>query len=84
MIQMIMERYWQFVVEQCLSIISTNFCHKIILKETWKVPVTNIVNRIDHMLVSKRHVLYVTEVRTTKMSNFHFDQVKVVTEEYRL
>jgi hypothetical protein len=49
-----------------LIIVSTKFQHTKIRKGTWISPPTNDVNQIDHVLVNRRRMDIITNVRSMR------------------
>lgn len=52
-------------------------CNKIIHKGAWKVLGTNIVNQIGHVVVSQRHALSISDVRSARAPNCDPDHCMV-------
>ena len=57
-------RLVSFVHMYNLIIVSTKFQHTKIYKGTWIIPGTNDVNQTDHVLVNRRRMHTITDVRS--------------------
>lgn len=71
------KRLAQLAAEQDLLLSSTMFKHKKIHKGTWKMPGSNIVNQIDHVLVSKRQATSILDVKSQRGPNCDSDHYLV-------
>jgi hypothetical protein len=56
---------------------STCFNHKRIHKGTWKIPGSEQANKIDHVLLSRRHGLSILDVKTARGPNYDSDHYLV-------
>jgi len=60
-----------------MMIKSTCFPHEDIHKRTWKMPGTNIVNQIDHIVVSSKQASVIMDVKTMRGRNYDIDHYLV-------
>jgi hypothetical protein len=70
-------RLVNFAVYKNMSIGSSKFNHKIIQKTTWKSPDGKTENKIDHLLIHKRHLSNVMDVRSYRVANIESDHYLV-------
>jgi len=54
----------QYATINNFKVLSTWYPRKDIQKGNWKIPGTNDINQIDHILVSKRWATNIEDVRT--------------------
>jgi hypothetical protein len=75
------EKLVQLAIAHNLEISSTKFQqHRRIHKGTWKAPGQYICNKIDHVLINKRRVSTITNVRTLRGPNCDSDHYLVRTK----
>jgi len=67
----------QFAEMHRMMIKSTCFPHKDIHKGTWKMPGTNLVNQIDHVVVSSKQFSAIMDVKTMRGPNCYTDHYLV-------
>jgi endonuclease/exonuclease/phosphatase family metal-dependent hydrolase len=70
-------RLVKFAVSKNMFIGSTEFNHKIIHKTTWKSPDCKTEYQIDHLLIHKRYLSNVMNVRSYKGANIESDHYLV-------
>jgi endonuclease/exonuclease/phosphatase family metal-dependent hydrolase len=70
----------QLAIAHNLEISGTKFQHRRIHKGTWKAPVQDILNQIDHVLINKRRSSTITDVRTLRGPNCNSDHYLVRTK----
>jgi hypothetical protein len=66
-----------FAVSKNIFFGSTKFNHKIIHKTTWKSPYGKTKNQIDHLLIDKRLLSNLMNIRSYKGTNIESDHYLV-------
>ena len=67
-----------FATSKNMSVASTMFPHRNIHKGTWRSPDGRTVNQIDHVLIDRRHVSSVQDVRTWRGADTNSDHMLVI------
>jgi hypothetical protein len=70
-------RLVNFAVSKNIFIGSTKFNHKFIRKITWKSPDGKTKNQIDHLLIVKRLLSNLMDIRSYKRTNIESDHYLV-------
>jgi endonuclease/exonuclease/phosphatase family metal-dependent hydrolase len=70
-------RLVKFAVSKNMFIGSTKFNHRIIHKTPWKSPDGKTETQIDHLLIDKRHLSNLMDVRSYKGANIESDHYPV-------
>ncbi|KAJ9587668.1 hypothetical protein L9F63_018920, partial [Diploptera punctata] len=71
------EMLCHFAIQNNLKIMSTHFQHKQIHKATWISPDHNIMNQIDHVLITRSKYDLIEDVRTLRGPNIDSDHFLV-------
>lgn len=72
------KRLGYFAAANGLFITGTKFPHKDIHKVTWRVPGRDLYNQIDHILVCRRRLSNILDVRTYRGADCDSDHFLVV------
>lgn len=67
-------------LENDFKIVSTAFEHKNIHKETWVSPNGKIRNQIDHILIEKKHIKLINDVRSYRGADADSDHFLVIAD----